>query len=79
MSDYVNIISIDMHTHAGSSPIFDAHSAVVYSSAREDVNDVMVEGKFLLEEQQYSTLDIDDTLKRMKYWRVRIMEQFPKN
>lgn len=73
-----DIISIDMHTHAGNSPIFDAHSAVVYTAAREDVNDVMVEGKFLLKERKYRTLDIDDTLKRMKYWRAKIMEQFPK-
>lgn len=68
-----------MHTHAANSPTFDAQSAVVYASAREDVNDVMVEGKFLLKEGKYCTLDIDDTLKRMKYWRAKIMEQFPRN
>lgn len=73
-----DLISVDMHTHAGNSPIFDAHSAVVYASAREDVNDVMVEGKFLLQEGKYRTLDIEDTLKRMNYWRAKIMEQFPK-
>lgn len=73
-----DLISIDVQTHAGNSPIFDAHSAVVYAASREDVSDVMVDGKFLLKEKKYCTLDIADTLKRTKYWSTKIMEQFPK-
>ena len=72
-----DIISIDVHTHAGNSPMFDAHSAVVYAAAREDVNDVMVNGKFLLKEGKHCTVDIGDTLKRMRHWRSKIMEEFP--
>lgn len=72
-----DIITIDVHTHAGNSPMFDVHSAVVYAATRDDVNDVMVDGKFLLKGGKYCTLDIDDTLKRMKHWRAKIVEQFP--
>lgn len=72
-----DLICIDVETHAGNSPMFNPHSAVVYAASRNDVNDVMVDGKLLLRDKKYCTLDITDTLRRMRYWRKEIEQQFP--
>lgn len=67
-----DLICIDVGTHAGNSPMYNPHSAVVYAATREDVTDVMVDGNFLLREKKYCTLDIADTLRRTDYWRKQI-------
>lgn len=72
-----DIICIDVNTHAGNSPMFNAHSAVVYASAREDVRDVLVDGKFLLCDGEYKTIEIKQVLERSDYWRRQIDEKFP--
>lgn len=73
-----DLICIEVQSQAGNSPLFDAHSAVVYAASREDVKDVMVAGKMLLKEKEYCTLNLADTLRRADYWRSCIQKQFPK-
>lgn len=72
-----DIICIDVNTHAGNTPMFNPHSAVVYASAREDVRDVLVDGKFLLCDGEYKTINMKHVLDRATYWRKQIDEKFP--
>lgn len=71
-----DLICIDVETHAGNSPMFHPHSAIVYAASRDDVNDVMVDGKLLLRCKKYCTLDLVDILRRMKHWRREIEQRF---
>lgn len=72
-----DLVCIEVGTHAGNTPVFDPHSAVVYASSREDVSDVMVQGKFLLRDKKYCTLDLKHVLQKANFWRSRIQERFP--
>lgn len=72
-----DIISIDVATHSGNTPIFNPHSAVVYASERSDVRDVLVAGKFLFKDKDYCTIDLKKVLQRAKYWQDQMMEKFP--
>lgn len=71
-----DIVCIDVNTHAGNTPVFNPHSALVYASARDDVRDVIVDGKILFKDGEYQTIDIEDVLKRANYWRRQIEEKF---
>ncbi|KAI0565332.1 TRZ/ATZ family protein [Gracilaria domingensis] len=74
-----DLICIDVETHAGNSPVYCPHSAVVYAASREDVTDVMVAGNFILREKLHCTLDLDDVLRRADYWKTRIIKDIPLN
>lgn len=74
-----DLICIDVQNNAGNAPMFNAHSAVVYAAAREDVTDVMVEGQLLLRDKEYCTMDLGDILRRMEYWQGQLEEKFPSN
>ncbi|CAN8065286.1 unnamed protein product [Agarophyton chilense] len=74
-----DLICIDIETHAGNSPVYDPHSAVVYAAAREDVTDVMVAGNFILQNKLHCTLDLSDVLRRAEYWKARIVKEIPLN
>lgn len=72
-----DIISVDIGTRAGNTPVFDAHAAIVYAGSSQDVRDVIVAGKFLLQNRQYRTLDLQDVLQKARYWQEEILKQFP--
>ena len=72
-----DIVCVDVGTHAGNTPVFNALSAVVYASSRTSSRDVLVNGRFLLKDGKYCTLDIDDTLKKARYWHAEIMREKP--
>lgn len=74
-----DLITIDVGTHPGNSPVYDIHSAIVYASSREDIRDVLVGGKFILREKEHCTLDISDVLKRAEHWKGRVMDLFVRN
>jgi len=72
-----DLICVDVLTHAGNSPVFDAHSAIVYAASRDDVSDVFVEGQRLLKDRELCTLNLQDVLKRAECWSAKIEEKFP--
>lgn len=74
-----DLISIEIESHPGNFPVYDPHSAVVYAASREDVEDVMIAGRFVLKQKTHCTLDLNDVLRRADYWRGRINKQFPLN
>lgn len=72
-----DLCTFDVESTAGNSPMFDPAAAIVYAAEREDVRDVMVNGRFLLWDKEFVTLDLDDVMKRMRYWKGEIMNKFP--
>lgn len=72
-----DIVCIEVDTHAGNTPTYNPHAAVVYSSERSDVKDVLVNGKFLYKDRNYCTLDIEQVKKKAKEWEAKILKQFP--
>lgn len=72
-----DLCTFDVESTAGNSPMFDPMAAIVYAAERDDVRDVMVNGRFLLRDKKFLTLDLDDVMKRMKYWKGEIMNKFP--
>lgn len=53
-------------------PMYDPISALVYSAGREAVSDVMVDGRFLMQERRLTTIDED----RVKYEVKRIANRY---
>lgn len=72
-----DIISVDIGTRAGNTPVFDPHAAIVYAGSSQDVRDVIVAGKFLLQNRQYRTLDLQNVLQKARYWQEEILKEFP--
>lgn len=47
-------------------PLYDPVSLIVYAASGADVKDVIVNGKILLKERQFQTLDQDEIMERVK-------------
>jgi len=54
------------------SPCYDPVSHLVYSAGRQHVSHVWVDGKMLLNEGQFTTLDEQELLHQVAYWQDRI-------
>ena len=54
------------------SPCYDPISHIVYSAGRQHVSHVWVDGKILLNEGKFTTLDERELLHRAAFWRDRI-------
>jgi 5-methylthioadenosine/S-adenosylhomocysteine deaminase len=72
-----DVICVTMGNHARNSPVFDVRSALVYSSSRNDVTDVFVEGNQLLKDSELDSMDENDIVRRAHKWESRINEKFP--
>lgn len=55
-----------------SQPIFDPVSHIVYTSSRNQVTYVWVDGKTLLNNRELTTLDKDAIIKNAQQWRDKI-------
>jgi 5-methylthioadenosine/S-adenosylhomocysteine deaminase len=55
-----------------SQPIFDPVSHIVYTSSRNQVTYVWVDGKTLLNNRELTTLNKDDIIKNAQQWRDKI-------
>jgi 5-methylthioadenosine/S-adenosylhomocysteine deaminase len=72
-----DVICVTMGKHARNSPVFDVRSALVYSSSRNDVTDVFVEGNQLLKDSELDSMDENDIVRRAHKWESRINAKFP--
>ena len=72
-----DIIAIDLH-NSECLPIFNPLSQIVYSSSREQITDVWVQGKHLLNKRQLTTLDIESIKKNAILWGEKIQGIFNK-
>ena len=64
----VNLAAIE------TRPVFDAISSIVYSSSREQVSDVWVQGKHLLNQRKLMTMDENQILRTAKKWGEKISQ-----
>lgn len=55
-----------------SQPIYDPVSHIVYASTRDQITNVWVDGKHVLNDRQLTTLDKDAIIENAKSWRDRI-------
>lgn len=58
-----------------SQPIYDPVSQIVYTAGRDQVTDVWIAGKRLLENRELTTLDEEVILQKATWWRDRIKNQ----
>jgi 5-methylthioadenosine/S-adenosylhomocysteine deaminase len=54
------------------SPCYDPVSHLVYSAGRQHVSHVWVDGKMLLNEGRFTTLDEQELLQRAEFWQEKI-------
>ena len=66
-----DVVAIDLG-RAETQPVYNAVSQIVYSAGREQVSDVWVAGKRLLNNRVLTTLDLDEILERTADWQARI-------
>lgn len=72
-----DVITVELGTHAGNSPVFCVQSAMVYAAARADVCDVFVDGECLMKDKQLLKLDEEAICERAQNWADRIEQEFP--
>jgi 5-methylthioadenosine/S-adenosylhomocysteine deaminase len=54
-------------------PIYDPFSALVYSASGSDVKDVIVDGKVLMKDRKFTTLDPSEIMERVKRVSLKIL------
>lgn len=66
-----DIILVDLR-RPGIQPVYSPESAIVYAASGSDVYMTMVDGKILMRDGQFFTIDIDATLAEARVYRDRI-------
>jgi len=66
-----DIIIVDTNT-PHMTPIYNPYSQLVYSATGGDVRDVIINGEIVLRERQFTTLDSDDIINKVKSLSRRI-------
>jgi len=60
-----DIIVVDLHG-PNLCPVYDPLSALVYSASGADVKDVIVDGKVLMKDRKFTTLDSNEIMERVR-------------
>jgi 5-methylthioadenosine/S-adenosylhomocysteine deaminase len=68
---WADLCCIDLH-RAHTQPVYDVASHIVFSASRDQVSDVWVAGRALVQNGRLAHLDVDDVLARAARWRERI-------
>lgn len=66
-----DLIAVDLSRPA-TEPVYDVVSQLVYAASREQVTDVWVAGRQLLEQRRLTTIDESSVIQRAREWRDRI-------
>lgn len=66
-----DMVAIDLN-HVSTQPVYDPISQIVYSASREQVTDVWVQGKQVVENKLLTTLDLDKILYKAQSWGNKI-------
>ncbi|KAA8499180.1 5-methylthioadenosine/S-adenosylhomocysteine deaminase [Porphyridium purpureum] len=67
-----DMIGVELGTRAGTSPIFNPISTLVYAASHEDVKEVWVGGRRLLRKGKYVDVDMNALLERNRFWTEKI-------
>jgi len=66
-----DMVAINLN-HISTQPVYDPIAQIVYSASREQVTDVWVKGRQLLENKQLTSLDVKRTLEKANSWGNKI-------
>ncbi|MCK5661903.1 MAG: TRZ/ATZ family hydrolase [Thiotrichaceae bacterium] len=66
-----DVIAIDLN-HLETQPVYNPISQIVYAANRDQITDVWVQGKHLLNKRQLTTLDSEKIIKNAQIWRDKI-------
>jgi 5-methylthioadenosine/S-adenosylhomocysteine deaminase len=66
-----DVIAIDL-TYLETQPLYCPVSQIVYAASRQQVTDVWVAGKRLLNQRQLTTINIDDLKAKNVEWQHRL-------
>jgi 5-methylthioadenosine/S-adenosylhomocysteine deaminase len=70
---WADVCCIDLQ-RAHTQPVYDVASQIVYAASREQVSDVWVAGRALVQSGRLTSMDLDDVVARASRWRDRIGE-----
>ncbi len=66
-----DLVAVDLSA-VETQPVYDPISQIVYAAGREQVTDVWVEGRRLLDTRLLTTIDVEAVTARAEEWRQRI-------
>jgi 5-methylthioadenosine/S-adenosylhomocysteine deaminase len=66
-----DLCAIDLN-HVATQPVYDPVSQLVYSANRDQVSDVWIDGKRVLQQGKLQTLDNEKILERAQQWGAKI-------
>ena len=68
-----DIVAIDLQT-IETQPVYNPIATIVYSASRTNVSHVWVNGKLLLNNREFCTIDENEILKKTSAWQQRLHE-----
>jgi 5-methylthioadenosine/S-adenosylhomocysteine deaminase len=70
---WADLCCIDL-ARAHTQPVYDPAAQLLFAASRDQVSDVWVAGRQLVQEGRLLHLDLEDVLRRAQYWHARIQE-----
>jgi 5-methylthioadenosine/S-adenosylhomocysteine deaminase len=68
---WADVCCIDL-SRAHTQPVYDPVAQVLFSASRDQISDVWVAGRRLVQDGRLTHLDLEDVLRRAQYWQARI-------
>jgi 5-methylthioadenosine/S-adenosylhomocysteine deaminase len=70
---WADLCCVDL-SRAHTQPVYDPAAQLLFSAARDQVSDVWVAGRQLVQDGRLTALDLEDVLRRAQYWQARIQQ-----
>jgi 5-methylthioadenosine/S-adenosylhomocysteine deaminase len=70
---WADLCCIDL-SRAHTQPVYDPVAQILFSASRDQVSDVWVAGRRLVQDGSLTHLDLEDVLRRAQYWQLRIRD-----
>ncbi|HKU14139.1 MAG TPA: amidohydrolase family protein [Steroidobacteraceae bacterium] len=70
---WADLCCIDL-ARAHTQPVYDPLAQILFSASRDQVSDVWVAGRRLVQDGRLTHLDLEDVLRRAQYWQTRIQD-----
>ena len=70
---WADLCCVDL-ARAHTQPVYDPAAQLLFAASRDQVSDVWVAGRQLVQDGRLTHLDLEDVLRRAQYWQARIQE-----
>ena len=70
---WADLCCVDL-ARAHTQPVYDPAAQLLFAASRDQVSDVWVAGRQLVQEGRLTHLDLEDVLRRAQHWQARIHE-----